>query len=54
MEKFAENCKISQNLEYQDKFWTKYMFNRVKKSCLVLKLCHFKFQYLDVPMKIVW
>ena len=29
------------------------MPNIVKKSCLVLKLCHFKLQCLYVPMKIV-
>ena len=28
-------------------------FNFMKKSSLVLKLCHFKVQCLDFPMKIV-
>ena len=48
MEKFVENCKISKKFGYQDKFWTKYMSNSVKKSCLVLKV-----KCLDLPMKIV-
>ena len=28
-------------------------FNFMKKSCLALKLCHFKVQRLDFPMKMV-
>ena len=58
-------AKFIKNLGYQVKLWTKYVSNNVrnfnrflysfyfmKKSCLVLKLCHFKFQCLDFPMKI--
>ena len=63
MEKFAENCKISQKFgvsrQIMDKIGVQlyenlyimseryfnklsYIFYFMKKSCLVLKLCHFK------------
>ena len=63
MEKFAENCKISQKFgvsrQIMDKIGVQlyenlyimseryfnklsYIFHFMKKSCLVLKLCHFK------------
>ena len=42
MEKFVENCRISQKFGISRGIWTKYMSNSVKKSFLVLKLCHFK------------
>ena len=56
MEKFAEDCKVSEKFGISIKinFWTKDISNGVKKSCVVLKLCHFKVQCLDdVPMEIV-
>ena len=56
MEKFAENCKVSQRLGVlrqilDNKF--SYAFYFMKNYCLVLQLCYFKVKNIWISLKIV-